>query len=256
MTNSKKSPAEGPWVYPYDYSSDPAAEADRREVEQGEGDIKDAISRATSAFWKRRAEYADKWLQKNPAALREWRDFAHACKVTSIRYSKKCTDKRKNISTSDNNEALYEETRNPLYVWQAISQAFSDSNMKKSGGLEAFLKQEEAFSIPGWCAREVGRVAGMLSSLGIGSDGYVTTNEIIRALRLTSRGSNAYRMREKRRDHQNKADYTRELIDSGLPPQRARAVAYPQIGDARALRRASHKVPPRANVAPNRDPPG
>ena len=250
MASSKERLAERPWVYPYNYSSDPAAEADRREVEQGEGDVEDAISRAASAFWNRCVGHADDWLQKNSAVAEKVRDLARAYKVTVARNARNCAEKWKNVLPIDSLEELYKETNNPLYVWQAVSKAFHDSNMKKSGGIEAFLKQEEAFSIPDWCAREIGRVAGTLSCLGLGTDGRVTTEEIAKALRLTSRGSSAYRMREKRREDQNKADYIRELIASGMTPQRARAVVYPQIADARALRRAGRKVPPRAKLRP------
>lgn len=229
-----------PWEYPYSFDDDPGAEADRRTLNGKAAAPEGSLERAVSAYWQRHADHAEVWLQANPNADRKERDHALAYRVAAARNARTAGGLRSPPVHHDL-ERLFSETGNPLYFWQAL--ATETTRPEPSQGPGSRLGSA---TIPGWCAQELTALARRLTALGRAGMPAVTEANIKAALGLTSQGFNAYAEREHQTRDGMKADFAAELVAAGMPPQRARSVAFPSIADARSLRRAAKRSKPRA----------
>jgi hypothetical protein len=231
-----------PWEYPYDYAEDPAGEADRREFAEAERGHEAISVRSVSAHWQRRADHAKAWLEANPEAPQDERDKAYACQVSSLRNAATAGGMKAEPAALDL-ERLHEATENPLYMWAAVFRVLYDAPHDR-GPERAPATGGEAgpVTIPAWCVAPLRAAVARLLGLGLAGLPPATSENVARALGLISQGYNAYKMRERETRERGLAGFLAELEAAGLPPQRARKVAFPQLSDADALRRAARRV--------------
>ena len=228
-----------PWEYPHELENDPAAAEDRRELNEGAGDPEPVLDRMVRAYWQRYADHVAAWLASNVGRPAKERDRAEAYRLVALRKARTARAWQSDPECVDDLEELYAETGNPLYAWQAIAQTLNASG--SAGSRELFGPSE----LPYWCAQVVSRVAWDLITLGLPGHPDPTRGNILKVLRLSSQGTGAYGQRARRWREQAKADLVAELIEAGMKPQRARAVAYPAITDPRTLRLYGKRVAPR-----------
>lgn len=236
MTRSRGREA---WEYPHELADDPAAAEDRRERDEGTGDPEPVIQRMVRAYWQRYAEHVAAWLVANPRKPAKARDRAEAYRIVALRYAATAGAWDVSPKPPDDLQALYAETGSPLYAWQAIAQVLDEGKPASGGAL--FGPSE----FPYWCTQFVIRVANDLITLGVPGAPAATPENAIKVLRLFSQGAGAYGQRARRWRNQAKADLVAELIAAGMKPQRARAVAFPNIADPRTLRLYGKRIAPR-----------
>src|SRR4051794_32549315 len=111
------------WEYPYDFEDDPAVAQDRRELDEGTVDPDRGLERVVRAYWQRYAEHVTAWLAANPGEPENVRDRAEAYRIVTLRYAATSGSWNASPKCPDDLEALYAETGNPLYAWQAVGQA-------------------------------------------------------------------------------------------------------------------------------------
>jgi hypothetical protein len=236
---NKRAPRK-PWEYPCDYTDDPASAKDRRLAERfDEGDhsvsVRD-LNAGLAAYHRRRADHAAKWRAANTTADRKDQEQAVTYQVQA-EIAEKWFEEDTPASDPPDLKALFLETHNRLYFWQALWSALSKPRKADASG-------EVTLQIPDWCLIPLKSLAGRLLHLGKPGAPRATSANVQKALKLISQGSNAYLARDRRRRSQSAIDLAGALEAAGLTPQRARKVVFSHINDDRALRRAGKRGRP------------
>jgi len=227
-----------PWEYPHDYSDDPAADADRRELVDAEHGHDELTERSVRAYWQRRADYARAWLESNPSASPEERAHATLELAASELNAKAAGGMNRPFELPDM-EQLYRATDNPLYVWAAISHALHGVGQQPES---VNCGSAGAAAIPAWCVEPLRRAAASIVSLGLPGMAPPTSGNVATALGLVSQGYNAYRLRDRETLERDRTRLLDELQRRDLLPQHARQAVFPRIGDIRARRRAAKRA--------------
>jgi hypothetical protein len=145
-------------------------------------------------------------------------------------------------------ERLHQASGNPLYMWAAVFRVLYDAPHDQSPEhAPATGGEPEPVMIPAWCVEPLRAAVARLLGLGLAGLPPATSANVAEALGLISQGYSAYKMRERETRDRGLAGFLAELEAAGLPPQRARKVAFPQVSDADALRRAARRVTRAAN---------
>jgi hypothetical protein len=237
---TKKPTAREPWDYPYEYADDPAAAEDHllaKRFDEGDYSVSvTTLNAGLAGYHWRRAHHASAWLAANAKTDRKNRDDALAYRVRAEISAKWFEDDTPPAEPPDL-KALFIETHNRLYFWQALWWALSKpGKVDESGSV--------TLQIPDWCLIPLKSLAGRLLHLGRPGAPRATAANVQKALKLISQGSNAYIHRERRRQTQSAVDLAVALQAAGLTPQRARKVVFPNVNNDRALRRASKRATP------------
>jgi hypothetical protein len=202
------------------------------------------ITNAASRFWRRRAEYAASWLEKNPDASVEERDMAFSYEVAARQNSYSAGGIRKDprIDSRDDLQRRFEETQNPVYLWRALSQL-----------LQNLEPGDRSPRLPAWCVAPLRSIAGRIATLGLPGMPEATPASISMVLGFTKQGRNAFVMAERQQTLEDEAEWAATLHAEGLPLDRARAVAsgYRSRNPDTLRRRTKAKTPsgskPRSN---------
>lgn len=236
-----------PWMYPFEFFDDPEAQNDIRKLDRVNSNRQEVSERAVSAYWQRRADYARAWISRNPNASQEDHDRAFAQQVWCSGNAETAGGMRSKFEPIDL-EQLHRETKNPLFMWAAISAALNGWKSRRASPSDPY---PEPPPIPAWCVAPLRSAANALVVLGQPGCQEVTSQNVANALKLLSKGRNAYKDRSRVMERRRQVEAAAKLQDAGLTPQRARRVVFPNISDDRALRRAAKKATPR--VKPPRE---
>jgi hypothetical protein len=239
---SKKAARRPPWEYPHDFADDPAGTQDHKLLESFDGGgaslTEDDLHRMTHAYFQRHVDHVTAWLAANSDAPREQRDSAFAYRVAMERNARTAGGAIQDEYVPLDLQRLYTETKNPLFVWQAISWALQSAKLGNGTDRAASIE------LPVWCIPMLRQIAAQLVVLGQPGTPRATTANVVKIIGLTSRGSSAFKDRDRRMRDLHKATYVAELVDAGLPVGRARKVGFAKIHNERSRRRASKRVTP------------
>lgn len=236
-----------PWMYPYEFSEEPEYQAYLRGLDEARSAHHQIGERAVSSYWQQRADYAEAWLLENPNASQKNRDRAFAQQIWCSEHAKTAGGMRSKIEPLDL-EQLHRQTKNPLFMWAAICAALNGWKSHRASPSDPY---PEPPPIPAWCVAPLRSAANALVALGQPGHSDATSPNIASALKLISKGRNAYKERPRAMEHQRLVEAAAKLQNAGLTPQRARRVVFPSISDDRSLRRAAKKAAPR--VKPTRE---